>query len=92
MLSEGGGGGSDARCKHCGTKAVGPCAQCREPVCGDCCVLTEGGVKVWAICLSCRDRSGTSLRSGWWMVLRWLLVPLVVLALIIVILEFLHRR
>lgn len=91
MLSDSG-DGPVARCKHCGEKAVGPCAQCRLPVCGDCCVLTEGGIKVWAICLSCRDRSGTSLRRGWGMVILWLLVPLVVLALLVVLLETVFRR
>lgn len=91
MLSDGG-GGPVARCKHCGVQAVGPCAQCRGPVCGDCCVLTEGGVKVWAICLSCSDRSGTSLRSGWWMVIRWIAVPIVLLALVVVLLEVWSRR
>jgi len=91
MLSDGG-GGSAARCKHCGAEAVGPCAQCRKPVCGDCCVLTEGGVKVWAICLSCRDRSGSSLRQGWWMVIKWVAAPIVLLVLVLAILEVWMRR
>ncbi|HRI67587.1 MAG TPA: hypothetical protein PK156_25255 [Polyangium sp.] len=87
-----GGGGPTARCKHCGAQAVGPCAQCRGPVCGDCCVLTEGGVKVWAICLSCRNRSGSSLRRGWWMVLTWLVVPILLLALLVGLLETCGRK
>ena len=91
MLSDGGGGAA-ARCKHCGALAVGPCAQCRGPVCGDCCVLTEGGVKIWAICLSCRDHSGTSLRQGWWMVIRWIALPLGLLLLVVVILEVFFRH
>jgi hypothetical protein len=91
MLSDGS-GGPVARCKHCGTKAVGPCAQCHLPVCGDCCVLTEGGIKVWAICLSCRDRSGTSLRRGWGMVIVWLVAALGVLVALIVLLEIFFRR
>ncbi len=53
-------GPGPAHCKHCGALAVGPCARCHEPVCGDCCVLTEGGAKVWAICLACDRRAGRS--------------------------------
>jgi hypothetical protein len=91
-MLQGDGSGPVARCKHCGEKAAGPCAQCREPVCGDCCVLTEGGVKVWAICLSCQDRSGKSLRRGWWMVIGWIVAPIVVLAVLITLLEIVFRR
>lgn len=91
MLSDSG-GGPVARCKHCGEKAVGPCAKCHLPVCGDCCVLTTGGVKVWAICLACRDRGGTSLWRGWGMVITWLVVPLVLLALLVALLETFFRR
>src|SRR5689334_20231448 len=40
----------DARCVHCGRLAVGPCARCDAPVCGDCCVLTDGGARIYAIC------------------------------------------
>jgi hypothetical protein len=45
-------------------------------VCGDCCVLTEGGARVWAICLSCEDRGGRSLRRGWIAVVGWIAVPI----------------
>ena len=54
-----------ARCIVCGALAVGPCATCHRPVCGDCCVLTEGGVATWAICLRCDRTRGRSLREGW---------------------------
>jgi hypothetical protein len=56
---------SGARCVHCGAEAAGPCASCRKPVCGDCSTLTEGGVKVWAICLECDRRKGRSLSGAW---------------------------
>lgn len=68
-----------AVCSHCGAPAVGPCARCGALVCGDCCVLTEGGAKLWAICLRCEKRGGRSLRAGWFLVLAWIAVPLVVL-------------
>ena len=54
----------DARCVHCGATAIGPCASCDRPVCGDCCVLTEGGARVYAICLGCNRHSGRSLTPG----------------------------
>ena len=73
---------SGARCIHCGKPAAGPCASCREPVCGDCSTLTEGGVRVWAICLECDRKKGRSLRSAWSGVLVWLVGILVVLAFV----------
>ena len=80
-----------APCVVCGAQAVGPCARCRSPVCGDCCVLTEGGAKVWAICLRCERRGGKSLRSGWSLVAMWLLLPLLGLGLLVVLIEVLAR-
>jgi hypothetical protein len=53
-------------------------------VCGECCTLTEGGVKVWAVCLDCdrRDRrDGRSLSKAWGGLTAWLVGILVVLAL-----------
>ncbi|MBL9026608.1 MAG: hypothetical protein JNL21_30700 [Myxococcales bacterium] len=79
------------RCSHCGAEAVGPCARCRSPVCGDCCVLTEGGAKVWAICLRCEKRGGRSLSGGWSLVLFWIALPLVGLAVLTVLLELAFR-
>jgi hypothetical protein len=76
-----------APCSICGALAVGPCATCRSPVCGDCCVLTEGGARTWAICLRCERRGGRSLRGGWTLVAAWLVVPLVVLAAIVAAIE-----
>lgn len=80
------GGGPVARCVRCGAVAAGPCARCREPVCGDCCVLTEGGAQVWAICLACEDRGGRSLRSGWWTVMGWIAGPIAALVVIVALL------
>ncbi|AKT40534.1 uncharacterized protein CMC5_046890 [Chondromyces crocatus] len=91
MLSDGGGGGV-ARCMRCGAEAAGPCARCREPVCGDCCVLTEGGAQVWAICFGCEDRGGRSLRGGWLTVIGWFALPIAALAVVVALLEWLSRR
>jgi len=77
---------------RCGAIAAGPCARCHEPVCGDCCVLTEGGLRVFAICLSCEDRAGRSLRSGWASVIRLVALPIVGLAIIAALLAFLEGR
>lgn len=82
-----GGGGPVARCKTCGVQAVGPCARCHEPVCGDCCVLSEHGAKTWAICLACEERGGRSLRGGWTHVLLWLAGPMIALAAITALLQ-----
>ena len=84
-------GGGDARCQHCGALAVGPCARCHAPVCGDCCVLTEDSAKTWAICLRCDRRAGRSLSSGWLAVLAWVLGPIAALALLIALLHWLTR-
>jgi hypothetical protein len=70
----------DARCVHCGALAVGPCARCEAPVCGDCCVLTTGGANVYAICLGCNERSGKDLRRGWLTVIGWFVTPILGLA------------
>ena len=75
-----------ARCKHCGAPAVGPCARCQKPVCGDCCVLTEGGARVWAICLGCEGRAGRSLRRGWASVIGWIAAPILALAILVALL------
>lgn len=85
---DGGGGPAPARCVRCGALAAGPCARCHAPVCGDCCVLTEGGARVWAICLSCEDRGGRSLSRGWWTVIGWVAGPIVLLAALVTLLSF----
>jgi hypothetical protein len=81
-----------ARCTRCGAVAAGPCARCRLPVCGDCCVLTEGGAKVWAICLACEDRGGRSLRKAWLGFIAWIATPILVLAVIVTLIEVFSRR
>ncbi len=55
----------DERCTFCPRPAVGPCGACHRPVCGECCTLTEGGVKVWAVCLDCDRRGARTLRPAW---------------------------
>lgn len=74
------GDGPVARCKLCERTAVGPCARCRAPVCGDCCELTEGGATTFAICLTCVKRGGASLAPAWLGLLGWLAVIVVALA------------
>lgn len=39
--------------------------RCRRLLCGDCCVLTEGGVKVYALCRSCARGEGRTLGPRW---------------------------
>ena len=69
--------------------AVGPCARCHGPVCGDCCVLTEHGTKTWAICLACDGEGGRSLGRAWGTVVLWVAGPIVVLAVLVILLELL---
>jgi hypothetical protein len=88
LLSHGD-GPADARCVSCGAIAVGPCARCRNPVCGDCCVLTTGGSTTFAICSACERRGGSSLRAGWGLVLGWLAKPMLGLLVALLVLYFL---
>ncbi len=84
--------GSDdgpARCIHCGVLAVGPCARCDAPLCGDCCVIIDGGAKPYAVCRGCRGDVGASLRGRWLGVLAWIAVPIVVLAVAVVVMALL---
>jgi hypothetical protein len=78
-----------ATCVHCGALAVGPCARCRAPVCGDCCALTEGGANVYAICLGCERRGGSSLGRAWLTVVGWVLLPILVLVALLLALGLL---
>jgi hypothetical protein len=71
-----------ARCSHCGATAVGPCARCRRPTCGDCCELTAGGATTFAICLACAKRGGKSLTGAYRDLLLWLAGGILVLAAI----------
>jgi hypothetical protein len=54
-------------------------------------VLTEGGAKLWAICVRCEKKGGKSLRSGWSLVLLWIALPLVALAAATILLELAFR-
>ena len=73
------GDGPVARCATCGKVAAGPCARCRRPTCGDCCVLTDGGATTFAICLRCA-RGGASLHRPWLALVLWLATIILVLA------------
>jgi hypothetical protein len=55
-------------------------------------VLTEGGVKIYAICLACEDRRGRSLQGGWRGFLRWLSVPLLALLVLVALLTYLDAK
>lgn len=71
------------RCAFCSRDAAGPCAGCRRMVCGDCCTLTEGGAKTWAVCLECDRKKGRSLRGAWGGFGLWMLALLVGLAVLL---------
>jgi hypothetical protein len=88
LVAHGGNGGYE-HCVHCGKRAVGPCARCEAPVCGDCCTLTEGTTKPYAICLGCAERGGSSLRRGWWVVIGWVLLPIAALVVLLVLVSLL---
>lgn len=75
----------------CGSVAAGPCASCKKMVCGDCSVLTEGGVDTWAICTRCDRKKGRSLSSGWSSIVLWLLLLIGLLALMAVLVVTLSR-
>ena len=87
LMSSGDGGGL-ARCAECGAEAAGPCARCRRPVCGDCCVLTRGP-DPWALCMSCDERGGSSLGGPWLTVVGWIAKPILALAALYVALRLL---
>jgi hypothetical protein len=57
-------------------------------VCGDCCTLTEGGTRVWAVCLDCDRKKGRSLTSAWRGFGLWLFALLLGLAIFVVMLEY----
>jgi hypothetical protein len=57
-------------------------------VCGDCCTLTEGGTRLWAVCLDCDRKKGRSLSGAWRGFGVWLVGLLLVMALVIAILEY----
>lgn len=80
------------RCSFCSNDAAGPCASCEAPVCGDCCTLTEGGAKTWAICLDCDRKKGRSLGRAWGSFGTFLIGILVVLAAAVAIMAWLSDR
>jgi hypothetical protein len=88
LLTAGDDGDGLERCVQCGALAAGPCARCGRAVCGDCCVLTEGGATVWAVCKSCDHRGGRSLSAGWKAAILWLVLPILGLALLVAALEW----
>jgi len=59
------------------------------PLCGDCCIITHGGTKPFAVCRDCAANAGTSLRSGWVSVVLWLLLPIAGLAGLLLLLGLL---
>lgn len=58
-------------------------------MCGDCCTLTEGGVKTWAVCLECDRKQGRSVKRAWGSFGMFLIGILVVLAAIVALLAWL---
>lgn len=58
-------------------------------MCGNCCTLTEGGVKTWAICLECDRMKGSSLTGAWGSFGAFLIAILVVLAAAVALLAWL---
>jgi hypothetical protein len=92
QLMGGGEGGGFEHCASCGAVAAGPCARCRKPLCGDCCVITRHGATQWAICFRCERQGGRSLRGAWLSLALWLCIPLAVLAALLSIGYFIASR
>ena len=86
------GGGPSARCRLCGKTAVGPCARCRTPVCGDCCELTAGGATTFAICLTCVKVGGRSLAPAYRGLVLWISAIILGLAAIAAVVVVAARR
>lgn len=84
-------GNGPERCAFCSADAAGPCASCRRSVCGNCCTLTEGGVRTWAICLECDRKKGRSLSGAWGSFGLFLIAILVVLAAAVALLAWLSN-
>lgn len=61
-------------------------------ICGNCCTLTEGSAKVWAICLECDRKKGRSLAPAWVRLVLWLMVPLALLAAATILMGWLASR
>ena len=82
-LAHSGDGGGFEHCASCGALAAGPCARCRKPLCGDCCVIVRHGANPWAVCKRCARRQGKSLAGPWLRLGLWLLVVLVGLGAVV---------
>ncbi len=91
LIGSGDGGGFE-QCASCGGLAAGPCARCRKPLCGDCCVISRHGASEWAICFRCDRQGGRSLRSAWVGLVLWLGIPLAVLAGLVTLLYLVTSR
>lgn len=81
-----------ARCSFCSANAAGPCATCARPVCGDCCTLTEGGVRTWAVCLECDRKKGRSLTGAWASFLKFIGAILLGLFAVVALMSWLATR
>lgn len=92
QLIQSGDDGGFEHCSICGALAAGPCARCRRPLCGDCCVITRHGATQWAICRSCERGGGSSLRSAWIGLLAWLGAGLLALVALILLLQALFGK
>lgn len=86
LLTHGDDGGF-FHCVICGGDAAGPCARCRRPVCGDCCVLTEGTAGKWAICTRCDRHGGRRTHRAWWPVAIWCGLPVLALVILLMLLN-----
>jgi hypothetical protein len=91
LMGSGDGGGFE-HCASCGAVAAGPCARCRKPLCGDCCVITRHGATQWAICFRCDRQGGRSLRTAWLGLALWLCIPLAALAALLSLGYFIASR
>ena len=54
-------------------------------------MLTDGGAKVWAVCLRCEKKGGKSLSSGWLAVLSWIALPTLGLGVLLLLLGTIAR-
>jgi hypothetical protein len=55
-------------------------------------VLTEGGVRTYAICIACNRAVGPSLTRSWLVVIYWVALPLAALFVFVALLALLVPR
>jgi hypothetical protein len=55
-------------------------------------VLTEGGVRTYAICVACNRAVGPSLTRSWLTVIYWVALPLAALFVFVALLALLVPR